>query len=252
MKYIGLDFDGVIVDSVNECLLVGQNSFLEYIDAPNNIDSLNEIPYNELIKLKYSRKFIRSGEDYVFICMALNKNHDIKDQNSFDRFKQKHGNLQPKFYELFYKERLSMFKKKRQLWIKLNPFYPGVINFCKSSLSMSNFFIISTKEKRYIIELLKDKQIEINHNYVFQATNLKNKQSIINDLLKLHQIKPNEFIFVDDHIDTLKSVKYTGVQCFLANWGYNSFHQERVAIQNKIPVLSLSEFCKTNLSINTN
>ena len=119
--FLALDFDGVIADSINECLVVGHNAFVEHLQSGFKIINLNELPKEEINEFKRLRNFIRSGEDYVFIQLALHNHEKIEHQNDFDRFLEQNKQLSKKFFDLFYTERDSFSTQQSQLWIELNP-----------------------------------------------------------------------------------------------------------------------------------
>ncbi len=89
MKIIALDFDGVIVNSVNECLLVGYYAYQKFSDPSNKLKSIENLCDSKLKLLNSYRPFVLSGEDYVFISMALELNHHFENQSDFDKFKIK-------------------------------------------------------------------------------------------------------------------------------------------------------------------
>jgi len=75
---LALDFDGVIVDSIQECLVVGYNAFIEYTGKGSKILDLSSLDHDDMAKCHRLRNFIRSGEDYVYIQLAISEGVDIQ------------------------------------------------------------------------------------------------------------------------------------------------------------------------------
>ena len=82
-QILALDFDGVIADSIYECLFSGYNAYAGLTSRPQ-VHSLNEISAENVREAKRLRNFIRSGEDYVFIFLALSKGVQIQTQDAFE------------------------------------------------------------------------------------------------------------------------------------------------------------------------
>ena len=87
---LALDFDGVIGDSIAECLVVGHNAFVRFSGAGQIIQSFDELDRGQATEARRLRNYIRSGEDYVFIFLALSKGIQIQTQEAFDAFKSSH------------------------------------------------------------------------------------------------------------------------------------------------------------------
>ncbi|MCK5282766.1 MAG: aldehyde dehydrogenase [Nanoarchaeota archaeon] len=237
---LALDFDGVIVNSVEECLLVGYNAFAEYNKKAKKIQSLDDLGDQTLKKLKKMRNFIKFGEDYVYLNLALAEGMNIRSQEAFNSFKKKHIDLQSVFFNLFYDERESFSTTHKEEWLKLNSFYNGMKEFLLNYKNKKNLFIISTKRKEFILKILKANSININEQNIFHAN--EKKTDIISEILIKRKIAPSDFYFVDDQVTTLLDVKAIEVNCFLADWGYNSYEQYEFALDHNIKSIEIDDF----------
>ena len=65
--FLALDFDGVIADSIGECLVIGHNAYVKFTQAGQQICRLEELNKTHKDECRRLRNFIRSGEDYVYI-----------------------------------------------------------------------------------------------------------------------------------------------------------------------------------------
>ena len=242
MKIIALDFDGVIVNSVNECLLVGYYAYQKFAEPSIKLKSIENLSDSELKLLTSYRPFVLSGEDYVFISMALELNHHFKNQSDYDKFKLENIEYARQFYKMFQNERSNLLNTNRKLWFKLNEFFIGMESFMRINCSSDNLIIISTKPKIFIIEILKNHNINFDEQRIFHASNVDTKKDIIRRFLSDNSIEPNNFFFIDDQISTLKDVKSLAINCFLAEWGYNTKIEAVDAVKNHIPVITISDF----------
>lgn len=242
--FIALDFDGVIADSISECLVIGYNAFRNFAKEGHVIRDLSALSTEEIAEFKRLRNFIRSGEDYVFIRLAMANNRTITNQEEFDQFLLQNHHLSESFFQLFYKERIRLSGKETRQWIALNPLYSGMKDFLVGVLNSDQLAIISTKKAEFIRRILEGHKIDIPGKDIYHAGHNRSKLDIIRELMENMGIEPSCFHFIDDQVDTLIKIKPSGINLYLAGWGYNDEEQRVRAETNDISVLSLEKFYK--------
>jgi hypothetical protein len=109
---LGHDFDGVIADSIAECLVVGHNAYQNATDQPRPIPDLGELPVAVQQESRRLRNFIRHGEDYVYIFQSITAKQTIHDQSDFDRFVETNHNFRGIYREAFYNERSRFLREE--------------------------------------------------------------------------------------------------------------------------------------------
>jgi phosphoglycolate phosphatase-like HAD superfamily hydrolase len=240
--FLALDFDGVIADSIGECLVIGHNAYVEYTRAGQQICRLEELNKTHLDECRRLRNFIRSGEDYVYINLAIDTKARIHNQQAYDSFVNRHLNLKDAFYDLFYREREFFSSTKEDLWIELNPLYPGIKQFLVQYPSKERLFLVTTKKIKYALKILAGNRIDLLKENCFCASGRDTKLKIIKNLLDKNNVSPDNFYYIDDQVDTLLEVKESGVHCLLAEWGYTTSQQISRAEKDKIPAIQLNDF----------
>ena len=239
---LALDFDGVIVNSIEECLVVGYNSLQKHLGLSGFINRLNGLNKEKVSASKQMRNFIRHSEDYVYIFYALLKGAGIRKQSEFDNFLKQHVDLQDVFREVFYQERSQFLETDTAHWLELNPLYPGMGDFIRTYRYPERLVIITTKRAEFVEVTLAATGIRFPAANLFSADQGRSKSVLIAELLSSRAIQPPELHFIDDQVDTLITAKPLGVNLYLARWGYTNKEQIRLAEQEKIPVLSRNEF----------
>jgi len=239
--HLGLDFDGVVANSVEECLIVANNAYTEYSggDKTYNLSELNPALIAEFTRL---RNFIRSGADFVYIIKSMSEKMIIGNQQEFDDYTTRYKELRADFFDLFYREREHFSTSMPDIWIKLNPLYEGMRGFLENCPYKDRLFIITTKKIFFVKKILFYNSIQLNQNNLFTANEKKTKRDIILRLVQKYSIYPHQFWFIDDQIDTLLKVKDTRIRCLLAEWGYNEKQQINRGNKEKIPVITLKDF----------
>lgn len=242
--FLALDFDGVIADSIGECLILGYNAYGRYNRSGVQIRRLEELDAGRLNECRRLRSFIRSGEDYVYIQLALDKGFPIQDQQAFDAFVKKHLSLKDRFYDLFYEERELLSSTAESLWIELNPLYKGVKQFLSKYRAKDRLFIITTKQIKYALKILSGNNIYLKEENCFSTNGRNSKLNIIQHLLYKNKISSDRFYYIDDQVDTLAEVKESGVNCLLAKWGYTTGEQILRAENENIPAIQIDHFLR--------
>ncbi|MBU0712043.1 HAD hydrolase-like protein [bacterium] len=239
---LALDFDGVVVDSIEECLVVGYNALAIQQGKPDRISQLDELDSDIIHEARRIRNFIRHGQDYVYIHYALQQKISIENQQDFDRFMTEHESLNSEFRKHFYTERARFFNDEPETWLALNPFYPGIQEFLEKYQPKDQLYIITTKLKENVEVIINAAKIDIASKNILSADQKMSKPLIIEQLLCDNQLNPSAFHFIDDQVDTLIQAKTTGVNLYLAGWGYNNKDQKIKSRNEQLCVLTLKVF----------
>lgn len=147
-------------------------------------------------------------------------------------------------------------------WLGLHRFYPGVIERlsktlgaaqASSSETLTQLFIVTTKEGRFVKQLLQQQGIELPEERIIGKECKRPKHQTLRQLLEMFPGEATTLWFVEDRLKTLQSVQQqpdlTDVRLYLADWGYNTTaHQEVARNEPKIQLLSLAEFAQ-NFSV---
>ena len=238
---LALDFDGFIVDSIKECLVSGYDAYANYKNR-YNIELFEQLDSHWVEEARRLRNFIRNGEDYVYIAHALENKANIQDQEEFDAFVQQNIELCERFSDHMVNQRLDFSRAKPDVWVALNPLYAGMRDFLIKYPNKSNLYIITTKKLIFVEKILQANAIELYHGNVRDTAEGLTKKQIIAHILKDRRVKPEQFYFVDDQVDTLIKVQPIHVNPILAEWGYNTFEQIKQAKAYAIVTQKLDEF----------
>ncbi|HPG42020.1 MAG TPA: hypothetical protein PLP19_21920 [bacterium] len=238
--YLALDFDGVVINSVEECLFVSFNAY-EELTGSAPITSLKHIAPKIIDEFKRMRNFIRAGADFVYIIMAISTNIKITSQQEFDDFCHSHKELEKTFFDTFYKHREQLSSGNPELWLKLNPLYHGMQDFLLQYPDKERLFIITTKKIFFVQKILSFYNIPFIDAHLFHADKTRSKKNIILELLDKYNIDPHHFWFIDDQVDTLIQVRDIQINCLLAEWGYNDSEQVLLGKQHHIPAINLDD-----------
>ena len=223
-----MDFDGVIIDGINEywnsSLLVYQKYLLT--DWKNSFIPQKIELFKTFVEI---RPWVKYGWEMVLITHEiLKKNNPLNSANK-DKFLENYEkncsrilienawdskNLQKYLDEA----RRFQIETNLQQWISLHHPYHEVIKFMKGAKKRGfKIGIISTKGKVFTSKILDN--INVYPDLIFGYESGK-KVSIISDLIQDYEI----IGFIEDRRQTLNNVlsnkSTSGINCYLAEWGY--------------------------------
>jgi phosphoglycolate phosphatase-like HAD superfamily hydrolase len=243
---LALDFDGVLCDGLAEYFQSSKLTYQEIWDSPPVGDELESV-FGRL------RPIIETGWEMPILLRALVLG--ITEAEIL-------GNWSELSRDIVVKEDLTTQAIAKTLdqvrdrfiqtnlegWLGLQRFYPGVIERVKTILETPTIiYIISTKEGRFIKELLHQSGVEIAPEFIIGKESKRPKYQTITQLLNKHNCQPKQVWFVEDRLDALKLVEnqanLAGVGLFLADWGYNTPEmRESIGNSQSIKLLSLEQF----------
>ncbi|KAM3095692.1 HAD family hydrolase [Phormidesmis sp. 146-35] len=131
-------------------------------------------------------------------------------------------------------------------WLSEHRFYPGVLQRLADVLESSiQTVIISTKEGRFIQQLLRQQGIQLTDDQVYGKEVKRPKSQILRELIEKNG--PVPIWFIEDRLKTLQGIEQQAnlenVTLFLADWGYNTDRdRQSIGASDRIHLLSLQQF----------
>ncbi len=240
-----LDFDGVICDSAIETAITGWK-------AAQNIwqDMPTSLPSNHLINdFRRVRPLLETGYEAIIIIRllylkvrpeSLLQNYPQQIQTCIESNKLK----VPQLKQLFGDIRDHWISQAPQQWLEMNPLFGGIKEQL-AILANSTWYIITTKQKRFVKQILQANKINIADHCIYAMEAKMSKQETLIQLSKQHP-KQN-IIFIEDRLPTLiniqnnQQLKKIKIKLKLANWGYNTENDRKKAQQHHIEIISQNQ-----------
>ncbi len=246
-EVLALDFDGVVCDGLKEYFQTAWKAYC-LIWQPSDVQA------DETLAPKFYRlrPVVETGWEMPILIRALvigiEEERILQDWTTIAAQITSETNLKSSEVSTIVDTiRDEWIAQDLDGWLNEHQFYPGVIDKLHQILgSSTNFVIISTKEGRFIKQLLQKQGIELADSQVYGKESKRPKYQILQELKQSYG-EAAEVWFVEDRFKTLQAVKNQAsletVQLFLADWGYNT-KAERQAAQNddRIHLISLKQF----------
>ena len=245
-KLFLFDFDGVIVDGMNEywhSSLLACEKFLNSPDIKINQDLYKKVS-NTFIEI---RPWVKYGWEMIIIVHEIIKKENPLDNNNKKNFINKyHLNCQKilkdnawlaedlqKFLDASRKYQID---KDFEMWVNLHKPFDEVLAFMeKLKKEKIKSGIITTKGKIFATKILE--KLNIFPEFIFGYES-GTKTEIARELYKTYEIVG----FIEDRIKTLIDIKQNpdtqNIPCFLADWGYLKESDKR-SLTKEIRLLKL-------------
>jgi hypothetical protein len=242
---LALDFDGVICDGLREYFLTAWKAHCqlwvpEAADVTQPPDGLAEAFYR-------LRPIVETGWEMPVVLHALRSGFTeveiLQDWPNLSLELLQHHELSPKQVGVMVDQvRDRWIAQDLPGWLAEHRFYPGVIDWLKT---VDNFVIISTKEGRFIRQLLAQAGITLQDEQLFGKEQQRPKTAVLQELKQSN----DRIWFVEDRINTLNKViqhpELANVELFLADWGYNlPTEREAARSSDRIHLINLEQFAQ--------
>ncbi len=244
---LALDFDGVVCDGLRE---YWQTAWRAYARCWH-VDEAAE-PKNLGDRFRYLRPVIETGWEMPVLVAALvqglSDDEILADWPALVKRLAADAGKEPK--ELVAQvdgERDRQIRTNLDNWLALHSFYPGVLDLItRVQQSSTDFFIVSTKEGRFIRQLLAQGGVDVAPEQVIGKEIKQPKYQTLRDL-KAKAGGNASLWFVEDRLPALQLVKEQAdlqeVQLFLVDWGYNIAKDRQAAVaDDRVELLSLEQF----------
>jgi len=246
------DFDGVLCDGLTEYFASTLKAYKQiWHRDPEDQEKLDSLE-NLATEFKNLRPVIETGWEMPVLLRALVLGDDPKTiltawHSVRDRIKEQE-NLDPKFcVQCLDQVRDDWIKNDLDGWLSLHRFYPGVIAKLNEIIASDlQFFIVTTKEGRFVKQLLKQQGIELADHQVIGKESRRPKYETLR-MIRDNARSLNNIWFIEDRIQALNLVKeqpdLLSIKLFLADWGYNTQTERNLASGDRdIDLISLAQF----------
>jgi phosphoglycolate phosphatase-like HAD superfamily hydrolase len=245
---LALDFDGVLCDGLIEYFQTSWRAYRQIWSYPE------ELPPEGLAEQFYRlRPVVETGWEMPVVLQALLSG--ITEDEILTNWvsialpiAQATGLTPTQIGNQVDQIRDTWIANDLESWLALHRFYPGVIDRLQR-LSPIHPVIITTKEERFVVQLLQQQGIEFSPSQIFGKSLKRPKSETLHQLLQefTQDNHPPIIWFVEDRLKTLQAIslkpELSEVRLFLGDWGYNTaIDRDTAHLDPKIHLLPLPTF----------
>ena len=237
---IVFDFDGVVCDSSDECMVSSWNAWEEWEGRDNFRNDLSEFTENNKLNFRKVRPRVRGAGEYYILCRAFSEGISIDNQEVFDNLEEQwQENIEP-FKALFFQVREKLRRDDINAWIDLHPIFNDVVEVMKILNDQNRLFIATLKDAKSVRLILENKGIKVKENRMLDQSQIKSKLQALDIFRKQLGCNKKDMVFIDDNVTHLLEPKNEKYTVFLATWGTVLEDYLSIAKINKIPLLNSS------------
>ena len=237
-KYVVFDFDGVVCDSTNECIITARNAWERRNKRDGFRRSLDEFSHAETDTFCPLRPYVRGAGEYYILMRAINSSDvSISSQKDFDNFCRKWEDQLNSFKDVFFIERNRLRKEDMESWIELHDVYSDVITVMKDLLYQGRLLIATLKDGKSVRLILKNNGINISPKDILDQSQISSKLEALNYFVAEKKIMKKELCFIDDNVTHLIEPNNDDFNVFLSGWGNTMIEHQEKAREENIPVL---------------
>ncbi len=216
---LAIDFDGVIMDGINECMLVTWNVFNKNQHSDFSEKKLQGIPLKFKESFTHLRNFVR--HDGHFIVAFFNKNEKIIDMKIFNEiFESIPETTREEFKTNFISYRSAVREIYNSYWISLHKELINLQDIIKLNIDIR---IVSGKDTESILKLLYIKNINIPPKNIHGR--MLNKEIILSQLKTEADREKKELVYIDDNINNVIDIRNLNINSLWAFWGFHTEEQ---------------------------
>ncbi len=240
-----LDFDGVICDSAIETGISAWKAASQIWD-----DFPTVLPTPEFLEqFRQVRPFMGTGYEAILVIRLLKSGDSVEEvTGDYHKKTQKVINDSALTIEslkkLFGETRDQWIEEYLDEWVTMNPLFPGMIEKLQNLTKQGIWYIITTKQERFVKQILEANQIELPEERIFGLDRNMTKDVVLTGLVNKHV--GQQFYFVEDMLPTLlkiiKNSQLGSVKLFFALWGYNTAQDKIDAGKQNIELIDIDSF----------
>ena len=240
-----LDFDGVICDSAVETGMTGWKAASQLWS-----DMADALPPPALIdRFRQVRPIIETGYEAILAMRMLYEGQTVESilsgfSDQKQAFIDQAETSIDALKKLFGETRDTWIDNALAEWITMNPLFPGVAEKLGTLNEQGLWYIVTTKQERFVAQILKANGIEMPGERIFGLDRNMSKEAVLIDLLGKH---PEQILyFVEDRLPTLLNVlnndRLQNVKLLFASWGYNTTQDKQEARRHPVETINLENF----------
>lgn len=241
-KVIVPDFDGVICDGLDECVLVSWNGYYGKDLSAFSAQGLASIPIEFVERFRHCRNFAKHLGH--FIVPFVDFTTPITSQEDFQTI---YTAIPPAIVQEFMEKvtdyRRWVREEKEAEWLSHHTLYPGMERFL-SNINLP-VYIVTAKDGESVRKILSSFGIKLDESQIFGEQ--QTKLDALSRIAHLEEIHNQELYFFDDNILNVVEARKAGYSAYWATWGYNAPDHFHIARENSVPSVSLPGFFENML-----
>jgi phosphoglycolate phosphatase-like HAD superfamily hydrolase len=231
------DFDGVVCDSTDECLVTSWNAWEQWQGGTGFRTAVADFSAAECERFRALRPRVRGAGEYYILRRSFAEGIAIPDQRTYEGLMaQWKAHIAP-FAKFFFEMRDRLRNENLSLWIDLHPMYAEVVAVMAALDRQGRFYIATLKDGKSVRLILARHGIEIAPERLLDESIIKSKLQALDSIRKHAACARTDLVFIDDNATHIVEPHASGYPVWLAAWGVPFPDYLDLAAQRGIRVL---------------
>jgi phosphoglycolate phosphatase-like HAD superfamily hydrolase len=239
------DFDGVVCDSTEECLVTSWNAWTAWSGGRRFVDSPRAVPKGPAGHFRRLRLYVRGAGEYLAVYRCLEEGRRVRRQADFEAAVRRcRRDLKP-FARVFFAMRRRLRRRDLPRWTALHPVHGRVLSVLRRLARERRLYIVTLKDRRSVELILASHGLSLPPSRILDQSVIASKWDGLRRVLAATGAAARDVLFVDDNVTHLAEPRRRGIACRLAVWGYTTPEHRRAARRMGIPLLRLDKLSKS-------
>jgi len=217
---IALDFDGVICDSVDECLITAHNAYHRMSGQADWASSLSDFSEEMIGQFRRLRHLAADASQFWLIYHLLKTGADTPAPALYQAMVAEQRQTLAEFEPRFFQARHELRSADLEAWLAIHSWYPEFQDGWDEVRKRCLVYIVTTKDLASIQHFNRYWQLGVPAEQLWTKEKGTNKAAAIAKIAETNDRTPQDIYFVDDHPQHVEAVSETGARCFWAAWGF--------------------------------
>jgi len=236
-KIIVFDFDGVVCDSTDECMVTSWNAWENWESRKSFRKTVDEFSEDEKSSFRKVRPRVRGAGEYYILRRAFSEGINIENQEKYNKLEKHWQEYIKPFKIVFFEARDRLRKDDVNAWINLHPIFDGVIKTMKALNNQNRLYIATLKDAKSVRLILESQGLKIKEERLYDQSQIKSKLQALDRFRKQIGCSKGDMVFIDDNVTHLVEPKDAGYSVYLTTWGESMEEYLHMAKQHKIQLL---------------
>ena len=251
-KLFVFDFDGVVCDSTDECMVTSWNAWQRWNGKNNFRKTLEEFTDREIDEFRPLRYYVRGAGEYYILRRLLSETNVklIRSYEDFEIYQKKWTENVNQFKEYIFTERNSLRKQSLDDWINLHQVYPEIIELLHQISKVGSFYIATLKDYESVKLILAKNNVFVPASKILHQAIISTKLQALDMIKDTEKIEKTDIYLFDDNINHLIEPFEEGYQVYQTTWGNVPADYIDQATQRNVPLIDFKGLKQLTASIN--
>lgn len=219
MPIFVFDFDGVVCDSTDECMVTSWNAWQQWRGGSGFREGIEEFSEWDRSRFRALRPRVRGAGEYYVLLRSFDEGVDIGGQAAYDALVERWREHIGAFARLFFSMRDRLRDENLGLWIDLHPVYGKVVEVMAALHRERRLYIATLKDGRSVRLILARHGLELGSGRLLDESMIKSKLQALDAIRECAGCAKSDMIFIDDNATHLVEPHAAGYPVWLAAWG---------------------------------